>query len=120
MHLLRSIFLIVALLAQAWPVTVALGANATTKCPMSCCAESDEGCACLAETDAPRLPAPANTPPATGRELVPQVAVIVLPEGHLLRSMGGIESSALKLVLDDRHDKRGLPRLTVLHCSFLI
>jgi len=120
MHLLRSIFLVLTLLANAWPVTAALGASAKTGCPMSCCAENDLGCACEAKTDAPRLPAPANTPPTTGRELVPQIAVIMSSEGRLPQPMGGIESRTQKLLRDDGHDACAERRLTVLHCAFLI
>ena len=120
MHLLRSIFLVIALLAQAWPVMAALGASAKTGCPMSCCAENDLGCACEAKTDAPRLPAPANSPPTMGRDLVPQVAVIVSSESPLPQLMSGIESRAHKLARGDRDDRRAERRLTVLHCAFLI
>lgn len=120
MHFLRSIFLTFTLLAQACPVTVVWGAKVEVKCPMSCCAENNMGCACLAKTDAPRLPAPANTPPGSGRELVPQVMVIPSLEGPPPAPVCRVESTAAKLVAHQGHHRCGLPRLTVLHCSFLI
>lgn len=121
MHLLRFIFLILTLLAQAWPVAVVRAAEVTAKCPMSCCAGDDvAACGCATAPDAPQEPAPANVPPTAGRDLVRQPALVSELEVHLPKSMVGTEGSATKMGLADRHEGRAERRLTVLYCSFLI
>lgn len=121
MHLLRSLILILTLLAQAWPVVVVRAAEAQTKCPMNCCAGDDvAACGCATAPDAPQRHAPANVPPTAGRDLVPQPALVSELEVHLPKSMVGTHGSATRMALADRHEGRAERRLTVLHCSFLI
>jgi hypothetical protein len=121
MHLLRSIFLILTLLAQACPVPVLRAAEVKTKCPMSCCAgDGAAACGCATAPDAPQRSAPANVPPTAGRDLVPSLALVSGLEIYLPPPKGGTEGSATRMALADRHEGRAQRRLTVLHCSFLI
>ena len=120
MHLLRSIVILIALLAQAWPVVVVHAEVAVEKCSMSCCAGNDAGCGCLKKTEDSPLSAPANVPPDTWRGWLPQVATVSSLESHLPSAMSCTERCVVKRVLDDRHELRGLPCMTVLHCAFLI
>ena len=121
MHLLRSIFLILTLLAQACPVPVLRAAEVKTKCPMSCCAgDGAAACGCATAPDAPQRSAPANVPPTAGRDLVPSLALVSGLEISLLPPTGGTEDSATRMALADRHEGWAQRCLTVLHCSFLI
>ena len=121
MHLLRSLFLILTLLAQACPVAVVRAAEVKTKCPMSCCAGNGAAaCGCASAPDAPQRSAPANVPPPAGRDLLPSLALASGPEIYLPPPTGGTEGSATRMALADRHEGRAQRCLTVLHCTFLI
>jgi hypothetical protein len=121
MHLLRSLVLILTLLAQAWPVTVVRAAEVEAKCPMSCCAgDVAAACGCATAPDAPQRSTPANVPPTAGRDLLPSLALVSGLEIYLPPPTGGTEDSATRMALADCHEGRAQRCLTVLHCSFLI
>lgn len=120
MTLLRLLLSTFVLLAQAWPAHAveSAGKLQTASCHMGCCAAVAEmTCGCT-ETSVPA--APANVPPAGGRDLVPQVIWVAAEDTlptHRADSMfsqtrwaGGKESN----VATGPH-----VRLPVLFCSFL-
>ncbi|MDP1591873.1 MAG: hypothetical protein Q8M07_29205 [Prosthecobacter sp.] len=120
MTLLRSIALIFALLAQAWPVHAMLRVNEPASCGMGCCAALAEtemsACGC-AEPATPA--APANAPPVGGRELVPQVVWASAEEARpAMRSPRSLNEGVPPAA---ERDPSSLPhvRLAVLFCSFL-
>lgn len=123
MTLLRSITLIFALLAQAWPVqAMMLREEAPKACAMGCCAAIAEmemdACSC-AEAPAPEKPL--NVPPSSGRELVPQVVWMILQEAPLAsRPPKSLSDGSSRFSFIER-DLAAQPhvRLAVLHCSFL-
>jgi hypothetical protein len=120
MTLLRTIVVLFALLAQAWPAQAMLRETAVKKCGMSCCASLEEtdmaACGC---TLSPVPAEPAQVPPASGRELMQQVVWVVSHESKLSarppRNLD--EDGALSSELD--FVKQPHVRLSVLFCSLL-
>ncbi len=121
MTLLRSIVLIFAVLAQAMPVQAMMrGAQEPVTCEMGCCAAvaatEMDACAC-ADTSAPAKPL--NTPPATGREIVPQVVWTLVAEAPLMtRPVKHLEKEGSCFIQRDLTAQPHV-RLPVLFCSFL-
>jgi hypothetical protein len=121
MTLLRAIILIFAILAQAMPVQAMMrDVREPAVCQMGCCAAVEasamDACAC-ADTSAPAKPL--NTPPASGRDLVPQVVWTMIEE---MPSLTGVSMDLERH--RERFTKRDLAaqphvRLPVLFCSFL-
>lgn len=121
MTLLRSIILIFAVLAQAMPVQAMMrGAKQPVTCEMGCCAAvaatEMDACAC-ADTSAPAKPR--NTPPANGRDLVPQVVWTMIEEMPSLTGVSmDLEKKRERLTGRDLATRPHV-RLPVLFCSFL-
>ncbi|GEP45812.1 hypothetical protein [Brevifollis gellanilyticus] len=121
MSLLRSIILIFAVLAQAMPVQAMMrGAQEPVTCEMGCCAAvastEMDACAC-ADTSAPAKPL--NTPPASGRDLVPQVVWTMIEEMPSLTSVSmNLEKKRERFIQRDPV-KQSHVRLPVLFCAFL-
>lgn len=123
MILLRSIFLILALLAQALPVqAVMMRENKSVVCEMGCCAALAEtglgGCDCDA---APRVPEHRDSPslPASrGTELLP---VVLWEPSYEVRSplYHDARHAQRSGVLYEDHPIQSHVRLAVLFCSFL-
>jgi hypothetical protein len=121
MHSFRSIILIFALLVQALPATMMVAQTEETKvCQMACCQAQTLTCCCIEAPDAPTQPAPANTPPATGRELLPSSTWVIahLPLYFLPVPLTA-EKQQVSFVLPDEHPQSHV-RLPVLLCSILI
>lgn len=116
MPLLRAIFLITALLAQALPVSVSAQEETKMVCGMPCCAVA-AACCCAEPSPEPSLPAPASVPPMTGRQLVP-AAVWTEFVPLAVFEVRELEPK----VLYHEHDVSTLSqvRLPVLFCSFVI
>lgn len=120
MTLLRSIILIFALLAQALPVQAMRHVDEPAYCGMSCCAAlaaaEMSACGC-AEPSAPAEPA--NVPPASGRERVPQLVWVSLEDVQFAtRSAISLEKTQVRLVASDLL-RQPQVRLAVLFCSLL-
>lgn len=117
MEFLRAITLIIALVVQALPVSaVTHGEVRQPKCGMTCCCAAHAMTCCCAEpSQAP--PAPARTPPVTGRELVPSLwwtaVVSLLPQETFT------EESTTRFYTP-RGTTQSHVRLSVLFCSILI
>lgn len=119
MRSLQAIVMIIALLGQVVPLQAWAASSEPAACQMSCCAAVDAACQCSSKSDAPAQPAPAQTPPAKGRDLAPQVWMIVALGGVVLPGKAeAVEGSAQELA---KHRLHALPktRLNVLFCSFL-
>lgn len=120
MTLLRSIILIFALLAQALPAHAMPRVSEPAVCGMSCCAALAaaelSACGCK-ETSAPAEPA--NVPPASGRERVPQMVWVSLEDVRFAtRPAMNRENAQAHLVESDQSTRRQI-RLAVLFCSLL-
>lgn len=122
MSLLRSITLIFALLVQAMPVqALMLRADAPAACTMGCCAavsQSEvETCSC---SEAPAPGKPLNVPPASGRELVPQVVWMILQEApQVTRSPRALNDGTQQLRFRERAlARQPQVRLSLLNCSW--
>ena len=123
MLILRSIFLIITLLAQALPVqAVMLREDKSVVCEMGCCAALVEAglgdCDCDAAPMVPEHRDSPSLPSSRGAELIP---VVLWEPSHELRD---------PLYHDSRHAQRSClrfedhplqshVRLAVLFCSFL-
>ncbi|MDZ4405545.1 hypothetical protein [Prosthecobacter sp.] len=121
MTLLRSIVVLFALLAQAWPAQAMLRETAVKKCGMSCCAslgETDmDACGCAG---APVPAEPAQVPPASGRELMQQVVWVVSHESKLsARPPRSLDDDGARSVVRDFAKQPQQVRLPVLFCSLL-
>lgn len=122
MNCLRLLFILLALLAQAWPVQAGmLGGGPQPACEMGCCAAMAESgrnsCGCLEEPGTvpagPALPAPADH-----RQILPQVVwrqiePLVAPRPSL--------DLSTKNPRDTNAGETRTPhvRRSVLHCSLL-
>jgi|UniRef100_UPI003784FB42 hypothetical protein len=120
MTLLHSITLLLALLAQAWPVQAMRRVDEPADCGMSCCAAlaaaEMSACGC-AEPSAPAEPA--NAPPASGRERVPQLVWVSLEDVQFAtRPAMSLEKAQVRLVESDLL-RQPQVRLAVLFCSWL-
>jgi hypothetical protein len=120
MTLLRSIVLIFALLAQAWPVQAVLRVNEPARCGMTCCTELAaaelSACGCA---EVPMPAEPANVPPSSGRERVPQLLWVSLEDVRFAtRPAMCLENAQTHLVESDLPESPHV-RLAVLFCSFL-
>ncbi len=117
MRLLRAIILIIVLVAQALPVpAVALG-EVQPKCGMTCCAAQKMFCCCAEPAQAPVQPAPASTPPVTGRELVPVTLWLAFMSFPQLETSTEVASAWVR---DRSADTRPHVRLPVMYCAILI
>jgi len=124
MTLLRTLLLIVTLVAQALPVGMISASAAAGKCPMSCCAALAEAglgdCGCAAAPGAPTSPAPAGLPPAQGREIMPQFVWAELSDFQVISSSAHADSDrALRPAFVMQAVTTPHVRLIVLFCSFL-
>lgn len=121
MTILRSIIIIIALVAQALPVSLLVAGEAVKPvCGMKCCEPGAKICCCAGPQDVPSSPAPASTPPVTGRDLVPQPVWIAWTNEF---SCLPVEAAASESrTLSDDHGTLAAPhvRLPVLFCSILI
>ncbi|MES2595379.1 MAG: hypothetical protein V4662_08595 [Verrucomicrobiota bacterium] len=122
MTLLRSIVLIFALLAQAMPVQAMMcGGQEPVTCEMGCCAavaaSERDACSCAGDTSAPAKPL--NTPPASSREIVPQVVWTMIEEMPSLASVSvDLEKKSARFIQRQLTVQPHV-RLPVLFCSFL-
>lgn len=117
----RSIILIFALLVQALPATMLVAQAEETKiCQMKCCQVQVISCCCIEAPEAPLLPAPVNTPPASGRELLPATTWVVwhLPL-YFLPAPLTAEKQPVSFV-EQNVSPQSHVRLPVLLCSILI
>jgi len=74
MTLLRSVVVLVTLLAQAWPAQAMRREETAGKCEMACCAWLTEAGVNACDCAGSSLPeAPADLPPAGTRQIVTQV-----------------------------------------------
>ncbi|MDZ4288256.1 MAG: hypothetical protein U0984_09865 [Prosthecobacter sp.] len=116
--------LLIFLLLQAGQA-IRLRAEVAVKaaCPMACCQhqalETEAGCGCVQDIpgDAPVAPMPA-TPPAQGRDLLPQMVVNLIGWEANPRHL----EVAARIAGAARADVRPMPAtvaLQVLHCAFL-
>ncbi len=120
MKLFRSIVLLAALLAQTFPSFAGGQGQKEEGCSMECCAwlaaAGMECCDC-AETLPPA--APAQAPPAKGRDLMAQVVWLespdTAPEARLSQALEPKRGGKLQHV----QAKPPRVRLPVLFCSFL-
>jgi hypothetical protein len=123
MTLLRSIIALIVLLSQALPAGLMGGEAAPKKCPMSCCAALVKAglgeCACEAEPSGPVTPIPASLPPAQGREIMPQLVWVELPDFLFSVSPHADTDRALRPELAMQTVTTPHVRLTVLFCLFL-
>jgi hypothetical protein len=120
MTLLRSIVVLLALLAQAWPALVMSRRNAGEKCQMGCCAWLAEAgmdsCGC---TGASQPSEPADLPPEGVRQSLAQLvwAVSHGAEPAMWSPRNSVESNPR---LDECNlVKAPHVRLPVLFCSLL-
>ncbi len=123
MTLLRSIFLIISLLAQALPVqAVMLREDKSVVCEMGCCAavaEAEPGdCDCDAAPMAPEHRDSPSLPASRGTELTP---VVLWEPSHEVRSplYPDARHARHSSVLFENHPIQSHVRLAVLFCSFL-
>lgn len=122
MNLLRLMLSTLVLLVQAWPAYAAIpSSNASEPCAMGCCAAMAEmemaACGC---TEAALPASPANTPPASARDLVPQVSwvqVASIPDFERSQHNSSILPDGG--ALDREVPAQSHVRLPVLFCSFL-
>ena len=123
MALLRSLLLIVTLVTQVLPVGMISASVAEKKCTMGCCAalaEAGQGeCGCEAAPGVPGTPVPATPPPAQGREIMPQLVWMELPDFLMGSSTHADTGRALRPELAMQTVTTPHVRLTVLFCSFL-
>ena len=117
MHLPRAFILIIAVLAQALPVSWSAEGEGESVCAMSCCAAAAQTCSCVKSPETPALPSPARTPPATGREIVP--AVMWVASSPFLPLETFTDETKTRFY-ERRADTQPHVRLPVLFCSFLI
>ncbi len=120
MALFRSIILIIALVAQALPVSLVAQGDVKPVCSMKCCEPGAKICCCAGPQDVPSSPAPASTPPVTGRDLVPQPVWIAWTNEF---SCLPVEAAAsVSRTMSGDHRALAVPhvRLPVLFCSILI
>ncbi len=115
--------MLVALVAQALPVSLLAKPVAAAKCTMSCCAcagtDTVAACDCVRAPNAPAPVAPASTPPANGLERAPQVVWAELAETEAVQA-----ESVWKKILQCENLQVLPPnashvRLPVLHCALL-
>ena len=123
MTLLRSIFLIISLLAQALPVqAVMLRENKSVVCEMGCCAAVAEAepsdCDCDAAPMAPKHRDSPSLPASRGTELTP---VVLWEPSHEVRSppYPDVRHARHSSVLFENQSIQSHVRLAVLFCSFL-
>lgn len=126
MQLFRSILLIFALLVQAMPVTwaAALSSQEEEACPMSCCAwiqkaaMADNGCGCMGSSSEIPKPAPVQTPPVSGRDLVPTPLWLPVALEFTLPAVPTVQPPQLAWA-ETQVSPQLHVRLPVLFCSFL-
>ncbi|HQW28697.1 MAG: hypothetical protein KA152_13315 [Verrucomicrobiales bacterium] len=113
-----AIILVFALLNQALPLSVNACGEAEPECRMRCCCDTGaSGCPCAESPGTSDRSLPVNTPPVTGRELVPQIVWVAFT--HYLPVESAMEESMVWL--NERPaDTRMNVRLAVLFCSILI
>ena len=112
------ITLIIALLAQAMPLSLSANGEAKPECGMSCpCDSGASGCCCAESPGTTELPSPVNVPPVKGAELVPQIVWIAFTL-FLPRESAPKESMAWRR--ERPLDSGPSVRLPVLFCSILI
>lgn len=130
MPLFRSIFILMALLAQAWPAALGTRSFEDEACEMACCAwqkkavavQTDPAaCGCIESPAAPvSQTSPSTPPPASGRDLIPTPLWVSLDATDLVPLSWRELSAEAPLALADRlHSTQPQIRLTVLFCSFL-
>ena len=120
MTLLRSIILIFALLAQALPVSLVAMGDVKPVCDMKCCDPGATICCCAGPQEVPSSPAPASTPPVTGRDLVPPPLWVVWTSGLNFLPVETNAGAARQRGGDHRALAAPHVRLPVLFCSILI
>ncbi|MFN0077169.1 MAG: hypothetical protein ACKVY0_11900 [Prosthecobacter sp.] len=116
MSLLRALFLIIALVVQAWPGAAVVRGDTQPVCGMKCCAPGAVTCCCAEPAQAPALPVPASTPPVTGRELVPAVLWVAFTQFLPLAPPAEAFKARFHAC---RADTQPHVRLPVLFCSLL-
>lgn len=123
MTLLRSIFLIIALLAQALPVqAVMMREDKSVVCEMGCCAALAEaglgGCDCDASSKVPEHRDFPSLPFSRGTELIP---VVTWESSHELRAplYRDARQAQRSGLCFENHPIQLQVRLAVLFCSFL-
>ncbi len=119
MQLLHAVILIFVLLAQALPVSAVAREDAPPVCGMKCCDPGATVCCCAGPTDAPSSPAPASTPPVTGRDLVPQPLWVAWSGGVNFLPVAAVADAATQRCGDQRALAAPHVRLPVLFCSLL-
>jgi|GEM_PF-1206289 len=124
MHAVRVITLIIALLVQAMPVALMAHGSATPGCEMSCCAWMQKAglddCGCVEAPVDNTSPAPASTPPASGRDLLAQPHWVALCEElFLFKNPTPASPPPSAIQHEQRVSTQPHVRLPVLFCSFL-
>lgn len=120
MNRLRTIVLLIALIAQALPVQAMMRVDAPQSCAMGCCAWLAEAglseCGCE-KTSEPV--SPAKAPPTSGREWVLQVVWVSSEDVRFAtRPAMNLENAQAHLV-ESALPKQPHVRLSVLFCSLL-
>lgn len=135
MPLFRTFFLIIALWVQALPASLAgawvKDAAAEEKCSMSCCAwmqakekesqaaaATTSDCGCIeAPVSQHHIPAPANTPPVSSREILPVLFWTALNTAFVIPEIPAVQSPQFWPARNEKRQPH--VRLPVLFCSFL-
>jgi hypothetical protein len=120
MTLLRSIIVFFALLSQAVPAQAMLRVSEAPQCQMSCCASLALAEMSVCGCGTASVPTePTQAPPASGRELLPQVVWSVAHElGIGLRATTPDQAGPGRF-LEGTPAAQPHVRLSVLFCSFL-
>jgi hypothetical protein len=120
MTLLRSIIVLFALLSQAVPAQAMLRVSEAPPCQMSCCASLALAEMSVCGCGTASVPTePTQAPPASGRELLPQVVWSVAHELGIGLRVTTPDQAGTGRFLEGAPAAQPHVRLAVLFCSFL-